>query len=640
MATTTKRRKRACDSCYKRKIHCDEGEPQCNWCTHHGLACTFNRPTRAKKVAKARKDGDKKGISERIERLEQILGQNGTQKDDHLPESSTASLGVPSPNRRPDRLDSTDPDRVEPPGPNPYFHSPIASFGKLHFAGYHLGEISSYNGIPMFSSNGQTWIQTRTGQTPTFPELGVTPWHNKQHAYEASLSQVLDLELPDRKITEQYFSIYCTSPMRFIFPFVDTVLFKHTIDVAYDVWHGPFSTEPASAKACVLSFLSLTCLMEGKLDTTPIDSDTCAAKAQYIFPQLLLDTNVTGLQTVLMLCMFHLFSGKFQTAAMFHSMSCRIVFILGGHTHPVDPAAHVPADETDHSSRVKSHLRKCFWLCYIFDKDISLRTGHPPAIDDQHCDLTFPKGYQFGIMRVDNGSTPFLPCDLKLSIIKSKSSKLLYSAEALLKSDAELLRDIRELDHELEIWRLSIDPRFRPTLSFRSGDLHLASSIAKTDMMHVMITHFEYHYLMATIHQATGRCRAWANGKSGEMEGVSSSLTLSVEASRSTLVYLRAAVPFLFGECFWIVLFYPMSAVLTVFCNLLLNPLCSRAQEDLELLKVTPELIKAIRIRRLTPREAIHMTMIEDFVAELTRLGACAITKAHHGQNPDGLGLN
>ncbi|RDK42470.1 hypothetical protein M752DRAFT_319267, partial [Aspergillus phoenicis ATCC 13157] len=36
-------RRRACDICFQRKIKCDAEFPQCNWCRHHNLACTYNR---------------------------------------------------------------------------------------------------------------------------------------------------------------------------------------------------------------------------------------------------------------------------------------------------------------------------------------------------------------------------------------------------------------------------------------------------------------------------------------------------------------------------------------------------------------------------------------------------------------------
>lgn len=82
------------------------------------------------------------------------------------------------------------------------------------------------------------------------------------------------------------------------------------------------------------------------------------------------------------------------------------------------------------------------------------------------------------------------------------------------------------------------------------------------------------------------------------------------------------------------VIFYPMSAILTIFCNILLHPLSSNARDDLELLQAAPQFIKNIRIPRLTANEITHMKMIEDFVAELIRLGSHAVLKAQETHQP------
>lgn len=58
--------------------------------------------------------------------------------------------------------------------------------------------------------------------------------------------------------------------------------------------------------------------------------------------------------------------------------------------------------------------------------------------------------------------------------------------------------------------------------------------------------HLEYHHLVATTHEATGRCRSWSGQL--EIEGVNSSLALAVAASRSTPVYLRAIVHILVDD--------------------------------------------------------------------------------------------
>lgn len=79
---------------------------------------------------------------------------------------------------------------------------------------------------------------------------------------------------------------------------------------------------------------------------------------------------------------------------------------------------------------------------------------------------------------------------------------------------------------------------------------------------------------------------------------------------------------------FRMVLFYPMTAIVTIFCNILLKPRNPQAQDDLVLLKTASDLIKQMRTRRLTPKETLHMKLVEDFIAELIKLGHCAITKS------------
>jgi hypothetical protein len=238
------------------------------------------------------------------------------------------------------------------------------------------------------------------------------------------------------------------------------------------------------------------------------------------------------------------------------------MFMLGGHLL-ADPwsAASQPTDDIGQSWTLQGrrHLRKLFWVCYIWDKEISLRTGHPPAIADEHCDLTLPSGYQdilyrdeypFGdVIPSDESAVPLLPGDPQLNMIKSKAATMLYSAQALRKSDGVLLRDIRELDEELESWRLSIAPKYRPVLSVREPTAGFGGDKPKS--VRTVMMDFDYHYLMATIHQATSRCSAWTTRESREIDSVRSSLALAVEASRSTLVSLRSVVHGLLDDATW-----------------------------------------------------------------------------------------
>lgn len=612
---------------------------------------------------------------------------------------------------------------------------------------------------------------------------------------------ISQLDLPDRKVVEQYFSFFLSSEFRRAFPLVDPVLFRQTLDLAYGRQYGEsengLSFEQVTAEACVFAFLSVISLLEEERterfpEIPSIDTDMMAAKAQMLLPLTIQALDITSLQTSFMLCLYQLFLGQVQSSAMLLAFACRVMFMLGG--HKLSNASWLPTAEArsssgtttpalapiDLSDRKRQHLRKLFWLCYSVDTDISLRTGQPPSIDDDHCDLSLPPGYleiqylnrqelealkerlfyytsshpfhtasgassyvaqsrnspttstwntEYPINpQIDESWTPVLPGDLRLTLIKSKTCKLLYSASALRKSDAELLRDIRELDDELERWRLSVPERYRPTFSLprtsrgqagangpchchvdelserNQGQvqgqeglsaghgsahgpslnnkhcdrcLHCAATCSTTsptspvfkqspsykekrdkydaisaESVRTILINLQYHHLVATIHQATGRCRAWQSrsaarmsgcrvlegvdnvNRPGEvlMEGVSSSLALSVEASRSTLIYLRSVTRALLGEAFWVIILYPMSAVMTIFCSILLNPLDPQAEDDLRLLESAPDLIKGIRIRRPTQTELLHLKTVDEFMGELIRLGGCAIRRAREGK--------
>ena len=79
--------------------------------------------------------------------------------------------------------------------------------------------------------------------------------------------------------------------------------------------------------------------------------------------------------------------------------------------------------------------------------------------------------------------------------------------------------------------------------------------------------------------------------------------------------------------------FYPISAIWTIFCNIIYNPLHQHTSQDLDLLNAAPLLIKEMRLRRLARDEMAHMRMVDDFVAELARLATRAVQKARQDRS-------
>lgn len=76
-------------------------------------------------------------------------------------------------------------------------------------------------------------------------------------------------------------------------------------------------------------------------------------------------------------------------------------------------------------------------------------------------------------------------------------------------------------------------------------------------------------------------------------------------------------------------IFYPMSAFLAIFCNILQNPLHPQAAKDLGLIRTATGMMERIFLRQPSSvNEIVHINLIADFVTELNRLGQCAIDKA------------
>lgn len=224
---------------------------------------------------------------------------------------------------------------------------------------------------------------------------------------------------------------------------------------------------------------------------------------------------------------------------------------LGGHTVTYPRPKHRQLTMREREDR---QLRLLFWLGYSFDKEIAIRTGQPPVIPEDYCDLTLPDGYlesHFALHHagiVDDMQTPCLIGDLRLDLIKAKAIRNLYSASASKLTDAELIRTIRELDEDLENWRLSIPEQFAPALVLPK-DIAISEELNRErSMLHIGL-HLDYLHLLNTIHWASGRCLV--SSQEGLNFGVNSSLDLTIEASRSIIIYLSSTAHRVVGEAFW-----------------------------------------------------------------------------------------
>ncbi|KAL7938426.1 hypothetical protein V8C35DRAFT_320230 [Trichoderma chlorosporum] len=598
------RRAKACDSCSKRKIQCDSDVPQCNWCRHHDLACTYHRlvaNTQKKKKSSSHKTAQP---LDSMARMEAILAQRLSQ------------------------------------------HNDDTQFEYLTSSQSDLRNATSFTGIPLFSEKGQAWIESRTGScmTPqTLCSFG-RQWHNPRRLYldlDAVAASTHPCELPPRSTLERYAAAYCSSTVCLVFPVLSKCLFAKTLDLAYSSHNSPSA---AAARSCVYSFLAVASILHFEDDSAAsMSCESYLVAAKSLIPQFTEEETGDGLQTLITLAIVYYFLGDLQSMGLFISIATRFIFTLNAHANPQDAgrsyssspiflnksASPSPSLIYD-KSNLTHHLRDLFWTCYSLDKDLCIRTGQPSCLSDIHCDLTLPPDYSTmqnchiqssPVPNLGNLTVPMYPWELHLSQLKSRAYDALYSPMAHRKTQSELLESIRVLDESLEQWRLSLPPDFRPTLTFETS-----TPVSVDVSMQSSMVRLGYYHFVAIIHRASGRCMAQSADE--YHEGVRSSFNLSLDASRSTLTYLRVALHVITDDCFWVIIYYPISAILALFSNILSDPLDKTAPGDLEILKSAPTLFRSIPIRRLTLAELTHLKYLDAFSTELARLGELAIQKA------------
>lgn len=386
------------------------------------------------------------------------------------------------------------------------------------------------------------------------PELCLTsfrPWERDPmpNTERVIRSAYLDsLALPDREKLDKTIEMYFNTILCRFWPLLDAVFFRETVDIAY----GSRPESPLrvhSARICVMAAWAFTSAAPGESHLTPPQRAEMMATIMASI-NLLQQPHVELLEATTMLVTFHLFSGNIQAGVISNALAARYLLWLEANTRECYNNACEFVTTGKEEFRRYYHLRNLFWICYQQDKELCLRSGQPPSLSEYNCDLDLPMGYErdYNIsLTQQRFENPVFPGDLRLSQMKSKAYIDLYSRRALEKDGALILSDIRQLDAELEQWRMQIPPDYRPTLLFEQDTTQMPERLHIRSLM----IRLEYHYCMAYIHQACARFGSMSGARDQEIQGVSSSLTLSIAACRSSLYYLVAVQHTLFVRDFW-----------------------------------------------------------------------------------------
>lgn len=301
---------------------------------------------------------------------------------------------------------------------------------------------------------------------------------------------------------------------------------------------------------------------------------------------------------------------------------------LGGN-FPLSRSAILPQHIPTFDDQTKLHIRRLFWICYCYDKDISLRTDQPPLLTSDHCDVTESEEFRSQSR------------DTNLAKIKENAIRLLCSPRAFKYTESELLAHVRQLDDELEEWRLSVEPPYRPRLSILSdSSFSLPSAMSLENRTYFINLQLDYLFTIINIHTLVRKCGDLEENLPDDLHSVvHSSADLSIEASRSIFRILDTVVDFWKEDSAWVVSHYAPMAAMPLFMNILIHPLGNTADSDLHILSSISSITRKIPAERLSLEEIEHIREISEFVMELVRLSHSAAWKVKRGERKHDLDI-
>ncbi|KAF7122493.1 hypothetical protein CNMCM5793_000518 [Aspergillus hiratsukae] len=340
--------------------------------------------------------------------------------------------------------------------------------------------------------------------------------------------------------------------------------------------NNPPNSTPTANVACLIALTAMVTQMH-RLEPGFADADPDAYMQTVLtlLPRILMEEiSLRSLETVVILFSYILPIGQARSASLLLAMAVRMLYSLGGNRYSV-------IHEVE-----GSHLRALFWLCYGLDKDMAIRFGYPPLMKDEDCDLQLPDNYvlsssdhQF-FMKPLSSQELLFPSDIRLSLIKSKLYRLLYSDYARGQPQARRLQYIRELDQEIRDLKSSFPascwPDFFATENERNYSFH-DLSIRGVNL------HLEYYFCLGRIHSAV-------RPYSQEWSFLPSSADLFYQESRSMLLYISRIRDFLNWHTFWIHAQFILTAVLSLFRHLITEPNAPTFGNDLRLLESIVEI--------------------------------------------------
>ncbi|KAL1641696.1 hypothetical protein SLS61_010007 [Didymella pomorum] len=660
---------RACDMCRKKKIKCDGKMPSCTHCQNYKTECIFTQVEKKRQPPKGAKYIE--GLENRLARMESLMRLSGVLPEDDDGSTDLATIekrladragrsATPRQSMSEDRRQSmsivpqsgtstNDGTPAQPTLPSP--RSGTASpepetqeegegKGKdgedalaemmCSLVTNNYGEtryIGSSSGFSIFSPKGIQWVNEKTGDS-SFQHMISTAavednkWIQwRPDVFQDIFKRRVYKQLPPKhealSLMKDYFENF-----NCMFPLFHEPTFMHLVDKHYskDPYEG--SGWWASLNV-VLAFAHRLRVMS---NLVPAEEDEKAwqylKNAMSVMVELTMrNTDLLSVQALLGIGLFLLGTPNPQPTYFFVATAMRLAHSIGLHKKGAN--FNLNSAEVEQRKRV-------FWIAYMLDKDICLRSGRPPIQDDDDMNVDLPS--EFPADNIGNipladgkGTMNLFRLMCTFSIIQSKVYKGLYSVKAGKQTDGELLNTIGELDRELENWKDGIALEFRPEHDIKASHTPL--------ILQVAVLHLGYYNCLTTIHRMSVHHGYWTSRLSNfAIQGLNArplnprvfmSAQLCVQAARAS-IHLLKYIPKGDLSCVWLVIYFPVTALVTLFANILQNPQDTRSRSDHKLMKLVVNFLNMLN----DEQGSGSVKRMCSVCAEFERIAAIVLDKA------------
>ncbi|KAK0370024.1 fungal specific transcription factor [Colletotrichum limetticola] len=278
-------------------------------------------------------------------------------------------------------------------------------------------------------------------------------------------------------------------------------------------------------------------------------------------------TQVMSVQALLILAWFFLGTPNPQPSFMLVANAIRLAHTIGLHRKECSSSL---------SPIEKATRANVFWLAFSLDRELSLRTGRPPAQDFGGFEVDLPDlllQHEFSTHAPSNGLANIFIAASRLAVIQARLYSKIYLGQGV---DLDVVSDATQaLNQDLDDWRANF-----------STVLDLESLPELLNYSSVLRLNYTYQHCVILIHRAHSeydwRSLASPERSSTVLSGqVTTSIQNSVDAARA-IFQLDLLIPDTWKSLTWDVIPISVTAILILSLYTLRRPRAPNVAEDLD----------------------------------------------------------